>query len=283
MLIIYAIPVFLILIAIEAAFARHRRLPLYGARDTAADLAMGSGNVLIKLGWAFVSIPLLFFVYEQRLFDIPVDAVWAWIVLLFAEDFCYYWFHRVHHECRLGWAAHVNHHSSRLFNLAVALRQSWTSPFTGLIFWLPLAFVGFNPWMIVTQQAINLIYQFWVHTQTIGRLGPIEWLMNTPSHHRVHHGINTQYIDRNYGGIFIFWDRLFGTFEEEDQAVEYGITHQLDTFNPFRIAFHEWRDMLRDAWRASDWRDRAGYLFRHPGWEPSSAATPRSVGSGSSS
>ncbi len=265
-LILYAIPFFLAAIAAEVAVAGRRIPGLYELRDTLADLAMGSGNVVIKAVWALVSIPILFAVYELRIFDIPVNALWAWLLLLFAEDFCYYWFHRTHHECRLGWAAHVNHHSSRHYNLAVALRQSWTSMFTGLVFWLPLALLGFHPLMIITQQAINLIYQFWLHTQTIGRLGPLEWVLNTPSHHRVHHGINRQYTDRNYGGIFIVWDRLFGTFEPEGEKVEYGITRQIDTFNPIRIAFHEWRDMLRDVWRADGARERLGYLLRHPGW-----------------
>ena len=264
----YAIPFFVLCIVVEMMLVRQRADPVYEARDTAANLAMGVGNVIISAAWKSVALGAAFFIYEHRLFDLPVDAWWVWLALLFAEDFCYYWFHRVHHECRAGWAAHVNHHSSEHYNLAVALRQSWTTPMTGMVFWWPLALLGFHPLMIVVQHAISLIYQFWIHTQTIGRLGPLEWVMNTPSHHRVHHGTNPQYIDRNYGGIFIVWDRLFGTFEPEGEAVRYGITHRLGTFNPLRIAFHEWAAMLRDVAGARGWRHRLGYLLRHPGWHP---------------
>jgi sterol desaturase/sphingolipid hydroxylase (fatty acid hydroxylase superfamily) len=264
----YTVPVFLALIVLEMAIARRRGLALYEKRDTLADLVMGMGNVMISVVWKGVALALAFVIYEYRLFDLPVDAPWVWLLLLVAEDFCYYWFHRVHHECRAGWAAHVNHHSSRHYNLAVALRQSWTTPMTGMVFWLPLPLLGFHPLMILTQQAVSLIYQFWIHTQMIGRLGPLEYAMNTPSHHRVHHGINQQYIDRNYGGIFIVWDRLFGTFAAEDEAVRYGITHQLATFNPIRIAFHEWVAMLGDIRRAANLKQRLGYLLRHPGWAP---------------
>ena len=267
-LIFYAVPVFLMLIALEMAVGRRRNLALYQTRDTLADLAMGVGNVIVNVAWKGTALALSFVVYQFRLFDLQTNVVWVWIALLFAEDFCYYWFHRVHHESRFGWAAHVNHHSSQHFNLAVALRQSWTTPFTGLVFWLPLPLLGFHPLMILTQQAISLIYQFWIHTQTIGRLGPVEWLFNTPSHHRVHHGINPQYIDRNYAGIFIIWDRLFGTFERENQDVRYGIVNQLDTYNPLRIAFHEWIALFRDVGRARGARPALGYLFRHPGWQP---------------
>jgi sterol desaturase/sphingolipid hydroxylase (fatty acid hydroxylase superfamily) len=276
LILFFAIPLFLVFIGLEMVLSRRRGLALYAARDTAANLTMGLGNVVVKTLWKATALALLFAVYELRLFDVPVDALWAWLALLIAEDFCYYWFHRVHHECRLGWAAHVNHHSSERYNLAVALRQSWTSPFTGLVFWLPLALLGFHPLMIATHQAISLIYQFWIHTQTFGRLGPLEWVLNTPSHHRVHHGTNPQYIDRNYGGILIVWDRLFGTFEAEGEPVRYGITHQLNTFNPLRIAFHEWAAMLRDVWRATGTRQRLGYLLRHPGWTPNGQTTSSS-------
>lgn len=268
-LIYYAIPFFALLIALEAAYDRYRKTSLYETRDTLADLAMGIGNVAISIAWKSVAVALSFALYEFRLFDLPLDALWVWLLLLVAEDFCYYWFHRVHHECRAGWAAHVNHHSSEHYNLAVALRQSWTTPFTGLVFWMPLALLGFHPLMILTQQAVSLIYQFWIHTQTIGRLGPLEWIMNTPSHHRVHHGINDQYIDRNYGGIFILWDRLFGTFEPEGEPVRFGITHQLNTFNPIRIAFHEWAAIAKDVGGARNLKERLGFLFKHPGWRPS--------------
>ena len=167
---------------------------------------------------------------------------------------------------RFLWSAHVNHHSSRHFNLSTALRQSWTTPITGPIFWVPLALLGFHPLMILAAQAISLIYQFWIHTELIGRLGPFEWIMNTPSHHRVHHGSNVQYLDRNYAGIFIVWDRLFGSFEPEVSPVDYGLTKNLHSFNPVRIAFHDWTAMLRSVMHAASWCAALGYVFRPPGW-----------------
>ena len=266
--VLLAIPVFLALIGVELWVAMRQGRELYETRDTLACLAMGLGNVAVNIPWKAVLLGAMFWVWQFRLFDLPPSAWWSWVLLLFAEDFCYYWFHRFHHESRLGWAAHVNHHSSRRFNLAVALRQSWTTPFTGAVFWLPLALLGFHPLAILTQQGISLIYQFWIHTQTIDRLGPLEKVLNTPSHHRVHHGANPQYIDRNYGGIFIIWDRMFGSFEPEAEPVRYGIVKQLDTYNPVRIAFHEWAAMLRDAFSARSLRDALNFVWRHPGWRP---------------
>ncbi len=267
-LVLWAIPLFAVMIGVELALAVRHKRAVYEMRDTLACLAMGIGNVAINVPWKFVALGIMAWLYQFRVFDIPVDAWWAWLVLLVAEDFCYYWFHRLHHVTRIGWSAHVNHHSSTRFNLAVALRQSWTTPFTGLVFWLPLALVGFHPLMILTQQSISLVYQFWIHTQTIDRLGPLEWFLNTPSHHRVHHGRNARYVDRNYGGILIVWDRLFGTFEPESEPVDYGIVKPLNTFNPVKIAFHEWRAMLADVRRAPDTRVAMGRLFRHPAWQP---------------
>ncbi len=274
--VLLAIPVFLALIGVEMWVGMRRGRDLYETRDTLACLAMGLGNVAVNLPWKAVLLGAYFWVWEFRVFELPPTLWWSWVLLLFAEDFCYYWFHRFHHESRLGWAAHVNHHSSRRFNLAVALRQSWTTPFTGAVFWLPLPLLGFHPLAVLTQQGISLLYQFWIHTQTIDRLGPAELVLNTPSHHRVHHGANPQYIDRNYGGILIIWDRLFGTFEVERDPVRFGIVKQLDTHNPLRIAFHEWAALARDALSANTVRDALGFVWRHPGWRPAAADdTPR--------
>ena len=167
------------------------------------------------------------------------------------------------------WASHVPHHSSQRYNLSTALRQSWT-PFTGLPFYLPLAFF-FSPAQIATAYGINLLYQFWIHTELIDRLGPLEWVFNTPSHHRVHHGANVQYLDRNYGGILILWDRWFGSFEPERERVRYGLTKNIGSFNPVYAAFHEFAAVLRDAFRAGSLRDAFGYLLQPPGWKPNGA------------
>jgi sterol desaturase/sphingolipid hydroxylase (fatty acid hydroxylase superfamily) len=266
----YSIPAFVLLLALEAyACARYpaaERLG-YGRRDTWASLSLGLANVLLSLAGKTLALFLWTAAYEWT----PLDAgrgAFAWALVFPLEDLCYYGFHRAHHEIRFFWAAHVNHHSSRYFNLSTALRQSWTTPFTGPWFWIPLALLGFHPALILTAQAVSLIYQFWIHTEWIGRLGPFEWVFNTPSHHRVHHGRNLQYLDRNYAGILIVWDRLFGSFESERERVDYGLTKNLSTYHPLAIAFHEWRDMLNDARRARDPFTALRHLLAPPGWSP---------------
>jgi sterol desaturase/sphingolipid hydroxylase (fatty acid hydroxylase superfamily) len=193
---------------------------------------------------------------------------WVWAAALLADDFCYYWFHRMSHEVRFLWAAHVNHHSSRKYNLSTALRQPWTTPFTSFWFWTPMPLLGFDPAMILTVQAISLLYQFWIHTETIDDLGPLEAVLNTPSHHRVHHAKNVRYLDRNHGGILIVWDRLFGTFAEEKEPPVYGLTKDIDTYNLVDIALHEWRALWHDVRRPNPLRVRLGYLLKPPGWSP---------------
>ncbi|HEU4567539.1 MAG TPA: sterol desaturase family protein [Marmoricola sp.] len=181
-------------------------------------------------------------------------------------DFLYYWNHRLSHESRWLWAVHVAHHSSRRYNLSTALRQPVAEGFTMSIPYGLLALLGVRPELVEQARGINLIYQFWIHTEAINRLGWFEKVFNTPSHHRVHHGSNRQYLDRNHGSILILWDRLFGTFEEEDEPVVYGLTRNIDTFNPLRIATHEWRDIVADVAGSASWPDRFSYLLRGPGW-----------------
>jgi sterol desaturase/sphingolipid hydroxylase (fatty acid hydroxylase superfamily) len=268
-LILYAIPAFVIAVVVEALWARrHRdddRIRGYELRDSAASMTMGLLNVIIlgfsKLLW----IPFYAWLYQHRVADIGT-AWWTWIVLLLGEDLCYYWFHRVHHEVRLLWACHVNHHSSQRFNLSTALRQPLLTPLSGPIFWAPLPLIGFPPWMVLTAQAWSLFYQFWIHTEAVDRLGPLEWFMNTPSHHRVHHGKNVPYLDKNHGGVFILWDRLFGTFAPEIEHVAYGLTKDIQTFNPLRIGFHEFAAIGRDVVRAPGLGAKLGYLLAPPGW-----------------
>jgi sterol desaturase/sphingolipid hydroxylase (fatty acid hydroxylase superfamily) len=266
-LIYYAIPAFFVLMVLEALLRHRGGARGYTLRDSAASLSMGVGNVLLHALTKGVFAVLLFGLYEHRLFDLG-SSIGVWLLLIPAEDFCYYWFHRAHHEVRFLWAAHVNHHSSTYYNLSTALRQSWTTPLTGPWFWAPLPLLGFHPFMIVTVQATSLIYQFWLHTEHIGRLGPLEWIFNTPSHHRVHHGRNLRYLDKNYAGVFIIWDRLFGTFAPETEAVDYGLTKNIQSHNPVHIAFHEWQAMCRDASRAGRFFDAVRTLFNPPGWSP---------------
>jgi len=265
-----AIPVFLLTIAAEVVLLRRKRFSDkagYELKDALASLAMGSGFLVISGVFKLALIPAYLWLHQFRLFDIQ-NVWWSWLLLFVLQDFCFYWAHRTHHSVRFMWAAHVNHHSSRHYNLSTALRQSWTEHLTGLPFFVPLVFLGFDPLMLVVVELINLYYQYWVHTETIGKLGWFEQIFNTPSHHRVHHGSNPRYIDRNHAGIFIVWDRMFGTFVEEAEPVVYGLTENIQTFNPVRIAFHEWQAMIADVRSAGSLKDAAGYIFGPPGWQP---------------
>jgi sterol desaturase/sphingolipid hydroxylase (fatty acid hydroxylase superfamily) len=274
----YAIPAFVGLLSLEVVLSARNALDAYEGRDTAASLSMGLGNLVVAAAMKVLTVPMFFFLYEHRLFDLGTGAT-AFVLLFFAEDFTYYWFHRGSHEVRFLWAAHVNHHSSQRYNLGTALRQSWTTPFTTLLFYWPLPLLGFHPVMIATAVSLSLIYQFWIHTELIGRLpAGFEWVFNTPSHHRVHHGSNVEYLDRNHGGILIVWDRLFGTFEPEAAPVRYGLTKNIETFNPFRIAAHEWVALWRDMRKPAPWSTRLMYALAPPGWQPdASSSTSREL------
>ena len=263
---LYAVPVFVALMLLELAVTSAKHLRGYEWHDTAASLAMGVGNrMIVAVSYGAVWVAALG-LYEHRLVDLGTG--WpVWVLCFVAEDLTYYVFHRASHEVRFLWAAHVNHHSSERYNLSTALRQSWTTPFTEILFywWMPLA--GFHPAMIVTTQAVSLFYQFWIHTEVIDRMpAAFERVFNTPSHHRVHHGSNVEYLDRNHGGILILWDRLFGTFEPEVARVRYGLTTNIASFDPVTIAFHEYAAIARDLRRATTWRARLGAVFAPPGW-----------------
>jgi sterol desaturase/sphingolipid hydroxylase (fatty acid hydroxylase superfamily) len=242
-------------------------------QDSLASIVMRIGqyvvnNVLIVA----IAIWPFTYLYEHRLTTLSSTSVWAWVVLVFCDDFAYYIFHRISHECRFWWAAHVNHHSSTHYNLATAARQSWTGVLVGT--WAPwyiLAWVGFPPEMIFIQSGINLFYQFWLHTEAVGKLPRwFEAVFNTPSHHRVHHAANPLYLDRNYAGMFIIWDKWFGTFQEERSEVpcQYGLIHNIESYNPIVIAFHEWVALFKDVWNADSFKAAWSYIFRSPGWQP---------------
>ncbi|MFD2762845.1 sterol desaturase family protein [Micromonospora eburnea] len=269
--VLYAVPAFLLLVIIEAV--SYRFLPDddergYELRDTTTSLSMGLGSQLIGVPWKLLTAGLYAALWLVAPIHLSPGDWWTWVIVFFADDIAYYWFHRLHHEVRVLWASHVVHHSSVYYNLSTALRQSWT-PMTSLPFWLPLALLGIPPWMIFLQQSISLLYQFFLHTERINVLPrPIELLFNTPSHHRVHHGSNAEYLDLNYGGILIVWDRLFGTFEPERAAVRYGLTKNINTYNPLRVATHEFAAIWADARAARTWRHRLGYVFGRPGWQP---------------
>ena len=274
-LIQYAVPAFILLVALEAAADAAMRRHLYEIKDTAASLTMGVGNLMVNLLAKALQFSVFTALHAFALFHIGYQW-WAWTLIFFADDFTYYWFHRVSHESRIFWASHVVHHSSQRYNLSTALRQTWTGSFMGFVFWLWLPLVGFLPVMIMTMQALSLLYQFWIHTELIRTMGPAERILNTPSHHRVHHGSNPKYIDRNHAGTLIIWDKWFGTFEPEDlaDAPRFGLTTNIDTYNPVRIAFHEWVDMIRDVRSARGWRNKLRYAFGDPGWRKLPVASP---------
>lgn len=261
-------PVFLAFIAWEAWYWRNQR-GVYSLRDTLSNAALAASHqVADGIAWAVV-IGLFFWLYQFRLFEIPLTW-WSVLLLFIGQDFLYYWFHRASHRIRWLWASHVVHHSSERLNLSTAFRQSLTYPVSGMwVFWLPLAMVGFHPKHVVLVVAVNLSFQFFIHTEVVRRLGWLERVLNTPSHHRVHHGRNPEYIDRNFGGVLIIWDKLFGTFTPEDDAnpPEYGIHRQIYTNNVLTMVFHEWRDMLRDAAQPGALWLRLKHLWAPPEWQ----------------
>ena len=267
----YAIPFFVLLLVVEGLTYRNLQsegLVGYELHDTRTSLAMGLGNVTVNIVWKLAVVAIYAALYELTPLRLDPGDWWVWVLLFFADDLAYYVFHRVSHESRVFWASHVVHHSSQHYNLSTALRQTWV-PMTYLPFWLPLLLIGFAPWMVLLAQSWSLIYQFWLHTERIGRLPrPLEAVLNTPSHHRVHHGANEQYLDRNYGGILVIWDRFFGSFEPESERVRYGLTTNIETFNPLHVAFHEYAALGRDLRAARSWRARFGVLLRGPGYRP---------------
>ena len=277
----YAVPFFIGAILVELAWIviKHRG-GRYETRDALTSLLMGAGNVVSGILLGFVAYGFYVWLWDYRLFDLGT----GWLVVaacFILDDLRYYWYHRIAHRSRFVWAEHVNHHSSQHYNLTTALRQSWTGTFT--FTWLlraPLILLGFHPAMVIFVGGLNLIYQFWIHTEAIGKMPRwFEAVMNTPSHHRVHHGRNARYLDANYAGVLIIWDRMFGTFvpEQDSEKPDYGLVHNLGTFNPLRVAFHEWLAMARDVFGPGlTLRQRLAYAFAPPGWshDGSRAMTP---------
>ena len=264
----YAVPAFVLLVLIEMLWARRRKPDAYEPRDTLVSLAFGLGSTVAGIAFGGLILALSLWLYDYRLLTVGW-AWWAWPLCFVLDDLAYYAFHRSAHRVRWFWASHVNHHSSQHYNLSTALRQTWTGFFAAsFVFRLPLILIGFHPVMLAICAGFNLIYQFWIHTEAIGRMPRwFEAVMNTPSHHRVHHATNPLYLDRNYAGVFIVWDRMFGTFQPEldEERARYGIVHQLGSFNLLWAAFHEWIGIARDLRRAP-WRHKLSYLWRPPGW-----------------
>jgi sterol desaturase/sphingolipid hydroxylase (fatty acid hydroxylase superfamily) len=281
-LIALAVPFFLVALIIEMFVDWRKRTGYYRSNDAINSISAGMldttlgyfTKILPLLGWGFAMQHLAVFDMPLAWFDASPRGVALWILAALAWDFCYYWFHRFSHEISILWAAHAVHHQSEDYNLSTALRQTSTGFLFGWIFYLPLFVVGFPLEVLITVNAVNLIYQFWVHTQLIRRLGPLEAILMTPSHHRVHHAQNERYIDKNYGGMFIIWDRLFNSYEPErdDDPVVFGVRKPLASWNPFWANLQVYDYLLFDARKAQRWRDKIGVWFRRTGWRPPDVA-----------
>ena len=265
---VIAVPAFIVLILLEIFIVQKRHKMRYDPQDTMTSLLLGTGSTIAGGITGAFTFALALFIYDFRLFEIGY-IWWAWPIIFVLDDFLYYWFHRTAHRVRWFWAAHVIHHSSQHYNLSTALRQTWTGFFAiSFIFRLPLFFIGFPPLMVFFIVGLNLVYQFWIHTEVIGKMPRwFEAVMNTPSHHRVHHATNPRYLDSNYAGAFIIWDKMFGTFEPErdDETIRYGIVKNLGSFNLLWAAFHEWIGIGKDVWSAP-WKHKLGYMVKPPGW-----------------
>jgi len=266
----FAIPFFFLLIFIEMGVGYFRKKEYYRLNDSISDLSLGILSQLWGIFLKGISLFGYFYLYENyRLATIPIESVLGWAACIILWDFCYYWFHRVSHEVNIFWAGHVIHHTSEEYNLIVALRQSGIGGFISWVFYLPLALIGFHPWVFLAAGQLNLIYQFWVHTKAVKSIGTVgEFILSTPAHHRVHHAINPKYIDKNHGGIFIIWDRIFGTFQKEEEECVYGTVKPLASFNPIWANFQYLLEILRLSWKAHGVINKIKVFFKPPGWIP---------------
>ena len=266
----YFVPIFLLALVLEWGYSRKRHPEWFDKSDTRASLWMMVFVGIVDIVPKIVAFMAFFYLADlSPLKEVVQRQWWAWVLLFFLDDLVYYWFHRLNHEVRLLWAGHVSHHSAIRMNFATALRQGVGERLHKYLFWLPLPLLGFDPLMIFTVMAWNLFYQYWLHTELVGRLPAwFEFIFNTPSHHRVHHASNIRYLDCNHAGILIIWDRLFGSFSEEvpEDPPVYGLTKNLISTAPLHVATHEYAAIVEDVKRATHWKDKLGYLLLAPGW-----------------
>jgi len=266
-----AVPVFFVLIGLELVWAKLKGVRVYRFNDALTDLSCGITSQVVAVIWAAMQLAIYAFVYEHaRLLTLTKYGVWVpWVVAFIGVDFLYYWWHRLSHEVNFLWAAHVVHHQSEDYNLAVALRQAVLTSWTSLPFYLPLAILGVPPLVFAVVQAFSTLYQFWIHTELVKKMrGPVDWILNLPSHHRVHHAINPEYLDKNYGATLVIWDRLFRTYEEENAKPVYGITKPLGSFNPMWAQFHYWFEMAAMTRAAKSFGQKARVWIASPAWKP---------------
>ena len=265
---VYAVgaPIILALIFIEALISNLQNASYYKKEDTLCTIGLLTGNILMVFAVKGLTLALHFYLYQFRLFDLAsMIPLWAmWILTFILIDLVFYIYHRISHRSRFLWAIHMSHHSSEEMNFAVSFRQAWLGPVSKIPFFILLPLIGLDPTIIAVAGVISTLWGIFGHTQVIGKLGPIEWIFNTPSHHRVHHGANEQYIDKNYGNLLIIWDRMFGTFEPEKANVRYGLVKNVNTFNPIKITLMEWSSIFKDMSKAPNLKESFNIFFGPP-------------------
>ena len=265
---VYAVgaPIILTLIFIEALISNLQNASYYKKEDTLCTIGLLTGNILMVFAVKGLTLALHFYLYQFRLFDLAsMIPLWAmWVLTFILIDLVFYIYHRISHRSRFLWAIHMSHHSSEEMNFAVSFRQAWLGPVSKIPFFILLPLIGLDPTIIAVAGVISTLWGIFGHTQVIGKLGPIEWIFNTPSHHRVHHGANEQYIDKNYGNLLIIWDRMFGTFEPEKANVRYGLVKNVNTFNPIKITLMEWSSIFKDMSKAPNLKESFNIFFGPP-------------------
>ncbi len=268
LLIKLSIPVYAIVIGIEIFFSYWHEKKYYSTKGLLSNVYLSALNFTLDILVRGLCLGVLWYFYQFRFAGIDKAAhpLLYWSLLLIAQDFMFYWLHRVDHYCRFFWAVHVTHHSSEEFNLTVGFRSSVFQPLYRFIYFIPLSLVGFDPLDTMFMYAATQIYGILIHTKTVGKLGFLEWILSTPSHHRVHHASNVKYLDKNMGMVFIIWDRLFGTFAKEEEEVRFGLTTNINSYNPLHMVFHEWKNIGKDLKKGKSFKDKFMYVFGPPGW-----------------
>ena len=263
---VVALPIILLMIFVEVLVANAKNISAYKTNDSLGTLGLLTGNILMAVSIKGFTLAFHLFLYEFRVFDlVSLIPIWIlWLMTFVLIDFIFYFYHRISHRSRFLWAIHMSHHSSEEMNFAVAYRQAWLGPISKIPFFMILPLIGLDPTMIAVAGVLSTLWGIVGHTQIINKLGPFEWIFNTPSHHRVHHGSNAQYIDRNYGNLLIIWDRFFGTFEPENEPVKYGLVKNVNTFNPIKITFMGWQEIYQDIKNSTSSKEALGHFFGPP-------------------
>lgn len=268
LLIKLTIPIYAIVIGTEILYSYWHQKKYYSTKGILANVYLSSLNFSLDILVRGVCLAVLIYFTQFKFYDVQSNfsSFWYWTILLITQDFMFYWLHRVDHYCRLFWAVHVTHHSSEEFNLTVGFRSSVFQPLYRFVYFIPLSLIGFDPLDVMFMYAATQIYGILIHTKTVGKLGILEWVLSTPSHHRVHHGSNIKYLDKNMGMVFIIWDRLFGTFEEETEEVVFGLTENIKSYNPIKMVFHEWKAIIDDVKKETTFKNKLMYILGPPGW-----------------